>query len=366
MATNSAVELTVFAKQPDDGMGYDVNDESSFEFRFIPANWNVFGRGLRWSSGFLRCYRETDCIIHFGDYKFLTIWVCLLLSVFNKKKFFLHGQGGYKNDRLVGRLIYIIFVALSDGYICYTEYSRKALLGKLPSFLHRKVFVVSNTLYFPKMPLENKVTHEKSREGQELLYLGRLRRSCGIEFLLEAATEAKLKVKVIGGGDEEYINALSEKYNSIATFYGPVFELEKQREIAQSCIAGVYGGNAGLSVVHYLYLGLPVIVHSDIASHMGPEPSYISHGYNGILFEKDNPESLINALIQIKSDDLLRAKLSENALSTFTALSKPSMADKMLQIVEGTASNERGHAVSLLIVLAFLTTLVADVSPVAV
>ncbi|MAR92623.1 MAG: hypothetical protein CML06_17340 [Pseudomonadales bacterium] len=318
-------ELLVCASPAPTGFGriqnpvYEIHDPGWKKlgmFSYMPV------RSLR------QLLRRSDRFIHFGDFKFLSLWFLMFYCFFSHKKLWLHGQGGYKRSGPLHRLVYSLSVFLCEGYICYTEYSAQALKKILPRSLRHKVIVVSNTL-----AMEPAECHRNPETGSSLLYIGRLRKGCGIELLLESAARLKLTVKVIGEGPAGYVDKLKAQFPS-ARFYGGVFDPQQQEDIARDCMAGVYGGDAGLSVVHYMALGLPVIVHGDIKKHMGPEPSYVVDGVNGLVFLRGDVESLVNCIAQLRDSKALRQSLGEGALETFKRLMKPSMAQKLARILE--------------------------------
>jgi glycosyltransferase involved in cell wall biosynthesis len=311
-----------------------VFSDSSSEFgsytprgcRVEHAGWGQI-KGIYFPSSFkkyINLLRDSSHVIHFADFKYSTLWFGLIVAKIFGIKFFLHGQGGYKgNQGVAKRLVYFVSVFLSDGYICYTEYSQRNLLRLLPGFLHKKIRVADNTLYLDGTPVFDDFS-------QDLFYVGRLRDGAGIEIILEVAETLGLVVHVVGEGSSR--EALECKFKS-AVFHGAVFDEGLQRAIAAKCMAGVYGGDAGLSVVHYMSLGLPVVVHSSVRYHMGPEPSYVIDGYNGLLFQRGNMDSLKSVLSRLQCDPVFRKRLSNGAQETFRGLSEPSMHEKFVRIM---------------------------------
>lgn len=298
-----------------------------YELQYL--KWNRINTFHFMSPGtFLRIFSRGNRFIHFADFRFVSLWLLLLGSRLFGKKVWLHGQGGYKRSGKLHRFTYLISVMLSSGYICYTEYSARHLKTILPEWLHKKVFVVSNTLELEP------VSDVKQEWGNNLLYMGRLREGCGVELLLEAAHRLDMEVRIVGAGSPAYIKHLKSIHPN-THFYGPVFDYEQQTQIADQCLAGVYAGDAGLSVVHYMAMGLPVIVHDDIARHRGPEPSYVNDNVNGLHFKRDDIDSLCQAIDRLRHDPALRTRLAQGALQTFGALRKPSMAEKFATILEG-------------------------------
>lgn len=319
-------EVTIFAAKAE--KGYGNSDNEKFNLSYARASWKQFFGILYFDKSIFSLWRKHDIIFHVADFKFTSLWISLFLSIFSSKKVYLHGQGGYKRKGLLVNIIYKFILLLADGYVCYTDYSKATLLDKVPKFMHKKISVCSNTLVIDSVDQVLQKNVENS-----LLYIGRLRKKCDIEVLLEAASRSGAHVRVIGLGDTEYMDSLKEQFGSIATFYGSVYDEKEQQDIAKSCVAGVYGGDAGLSVVHYMALGLPVIIHGDISKHMGPEPSYVEEGVNGLLFDRKNIQSLSEKITLLLQDDDYRQKIALGSLATFKGLAKPTMSEKLSKIM---------------------------------
>lgn len=321
---SKSIDVTLVCDMPDESFGKIT--EKNFEI--IVADWKSVGN-LKYigPSKVFEQLKASDHVIHFSDFKYSSLWLSLIACRFFKCKIWLHGQGGYKKNGKFQRFIYFLSILFSNGYICYTEYSANSLKLKIPKFLHSKVFVVENTLY-----LESLNSFEVKKPKSSIFYIGRLRQGCEIEFLLDAAVQASVEVEVIGSGEKDYVQSLEKKYSN-STFHGAVFDYQEQHQIASQCFAGAYGGDAGLSVVHYMAFGLPVIVHSDIDRHMGPEPSYIKDMINGLTFERGNQGDLTDKIVNLKSNKHLRSTLSAGASATFEKLSKLTMHEKFLDIL---------------------------------
>ena len=78
------------------------------------------------------------------------------------------------------------------------------------------------------------------------------------------------------------------------------------------------------------------LTHSDLASHMGPEPSYIEDRKNGWFYEPAyNFEALAKAIEEIWSlpqKDI--CNLQNNAFETYQLLSNPPFHVRMLKLIE--------------------------------
>ena len=304
----------------------DFGEIKKQDYNYRQVKW--IGKSLKFSSiknihEILNCSKT---YIHVADFKYISLWILLFLSMFGVKKVWLHGQGGYKRKSLIHSFVYKLAVFLSDGYICYTEFSREELKKKLFKFQHKKISVVENTLYLDPI----KKVSDRNTSG--ILFIGRLRERSNIELLIAAADKLELPLHIVGSGSQKYQEYLKSLSNN-TIFHEQIYDTENIKQISHNCNVGVYPGDAGLSVVHYMALGLPVVIHNDIYKHMGPEPSYVKDGFNGVLFERDNLNSLIQAIKKAVSKDDTQS-LSKNSLNTFKQLATPSMAKKIISILK--------------------------------
>jgi glycosyltransferase involved in cell wall biosynthesis len=126
------------------------------------------------------------------------------------------------------------------------------------------------------------------------------------------------------------------KYDWI-TFYGAIYDNEKISDISRKCILACYPGDAGLSVLHYMSLSLPVVVHGDLRKHMGPEVSYVENDINGIFFERYNQKSLEENLKKILNDKDKLLEMQKNAFERYKLIVDPSLSERLLKIIEESA-----------------------------
>lgn len=272
-----------------------------------------------------------------ADFRAIHYYLILLLSKVLNIPIFPHGQGLYDkpNPSFIHRFLFKATISLSSSYICYTQSVYDTLINI--GIKSNKLSIMDNTivnhspLTFEKKNQENK---------NKLLYLGRLRKGNNLKLLFEAIkilnTQGfKLSLNIIGDGDEKSeLENIAKELNLDIHFLGAIYDDETVSELSKRCIAGVYPGDAGLSVVHYMSLSLIPIVHSDLSKHMGPEPSYIIHGQNGLNFIRNDKDSLARTIKMILEDDSLREKIMKNAFKTYETLSHPTMAEKFMQITK--------------------------------
>jgi len=278
--------------------------------------------------------KRPSAIFITADFRAIHFWLILVFAYIFRVPVFSHGQGLYDKPSagFVRRFLFGVVLHFSAAYVCYTESVRHSLsdLG-LPL---RKLSVMKNTLVneFPISP------HVKKSDDR-LLFVGRLREGSNLGLLLDAMEQLKndgspVALDVVGDGVlKDDIVTLTEEMGLDVHFHGSIYDDEKISEISKHCGFGVYPGDAGLSLVHYMSLSLIPIVHGALDKHMGPEPSYIKHGVNGLFFDRGDANSLAHTISSALGDEN-RSAIKTNAYNTYVSLSKPSMAEKLMVIMK--------------------------------
>jgi glycosyltransferase involved in cell wall biosynthesis len=122
--------------------------------------------------------------------------------------------------------------------------------------------------------------------------------------LIEALAEAKkdggpmYNLVLVGDGIvrselEELVsrNGLDEH----VWFYGACYEEDRIAELVYNAELVVSPGNVGLTVIHALGYGTPVITHDNFSLQM-PEFEAVVPGETGAFFQQGNPESLVDTI----------------------------------------------------------------------
>lgn len=329
-------DLTVLHGAPANNSGFlslITNNVRSIEC----MHSSIFSGRLVFQHGVLEAIRESspDAILTCANVRDLTYWRLLFLCRKMKIRVFSHGQGLYSKKQVSPFIafLYRSAVRLSYKYICYTPISRDSLVSIGCS--SGKLEIADNSIRFSA----DAGSTPKRGDEQGILFIGRLREQCQLEDLVSAVLKLReihptAILHVIGSGELE--PAYREQYKQEwIIFHGAIYDDEKTLEISRECRVGCYPGNAGLSVVHFFSLRLPPILHDDIFSHMGPEPSYVQNKINGITFKKTHTsEAINNALLDIWEMPTEKyLEISNAAFSKYEHLNAPSMETKMLNIL---------------------------------
>jgi len=211
-------------------------------------------------------------------------------------KLFIHGQALFKkpSPNLQDYLISFFWLILCHKYICYTNECIKGPF-KWP-FFSGKVTVINNrfenldAIKLGKRPL---ILPSSRDSDLHILFIGRNREGSRLD-LLNSAISILAKSKINAFAHLIGTDNIDDKSNSVFC-YGNMYG-DEILQVASLCKIGVYPGDAGLSALHYMALGLCPVVHNVDHMHSGPEPCYIKNNVNGIKFDRGNAISLAEKL----------------------------------------------------------------------
>jgi glycosyltransferase involved in cell wall biosynthesis len=170
---------------------------------------------------------------------------------------------------------------------------------------------------------------EHGLEGRKvLLFCGRLRTrpNAGVELLLRAlerlaTVDPSYLVVIIGDGeDRARLQRLASELRLEAQvrWIGAQFDERDNAPWFLSALCFVYPGPIGLSLLHAMGYGLPVITHGDRGRH-NPEVAALRHGWNGMEFTDGDASDLARRIETIAADPAVRLEMSDNARTTAMA-----------------------------------------------
>jgi glycosyltransferase involved in cell wall biosynthesis len=163
------------------------------------------------------------------------------------------------------------------------------------------------------------IEKRKKEESNNLVigFIGRITPEKGIELLIDSFKELTKKhpnilLKIAGQGEPEYLKILSGKsseYN--IDFLGKIDSTEFYSYVDICVVPSIWQEPLGLVAIEALAHGIPVI-----GSDLGGIPEIIQHRYNGLIFDPNEPDGLLNSLSEMIQSDELRKSLSGVAASS--------------------------------------------------
>lgn len=254
--------------------------------------------------------KDIDIFLFVGEPYSISSWILArLIKLFSpSKRIYFWTHGWYGKESSLRKIIKKLFFAPADGIFLYGNYAKKLMIAE--GFQAEKLHVIHNSLDHKKQ-LAIRAHNLKSNEFVEhfgnncinLIFIGRLTPIKCLDLLLEAVKElnavtSKYNLTIIGDGSES--NFLKQKASELGIdknvwFYGACYdELKNARLIYNSDIC-ISPGNVGLTAMHTMVYGTPVITHNDLSWQM-PEFEAIIPGKTGNFFRRNDVKSLVDSI----------------------------------------------------------------------
>lgn len=251
--------------------------------------------------------KDYDAYIVLGEIRVVSVWMFTLLGrlFYHKKRIYFWTHGWYGKETGLSKVISAFFNKLPNGGLfLYGNYAKGLLIKE--GFDEKKLHVIHNSLaYDEQLALRKQlqpVDIYKNHFGNinhVLLFVGRLTSIKKLEMLLDAiAQNNKLgrhyNLILIGGGEKE--KDLKQQCEVLSLdkqvwFYGPCYDEKVLGEFIFNADLCVSPGNVGLTAMHTMVFGTPVLTHNSLPYQM-PEHEAIVEGKTGSYFEYDNTDSL--------------------------------------------------------------------------
>ena len=246
-----------------------------------------------------------DCYLLLGEIRCLSTWCFLLRSRLQKdKKVYLWSHGWYGKENGIKKILGRWFYGMADGTFLYNYYARGLMIegGMDPD----KLFVIHNSLDYDSqiriragLASQDLYRQHFGNLDEVLLFVGRLTPVKKLDMLLEATALASRSgdhYNVVLIGDGQMLAELREKAAALGLqdrvwFYGACYDEKDLGNLIYNADLCVAPGNVGLTAMHSLVFGTPVITHNCFKWQM-PEFEAIIPGVTGSFYEYGNVESL--------------------------------------------------------------------------
>ena len=187
-----------------------------------------------------------------------------------------------------------------------------------------------------------------------LLFCGRLLPKADLTFLLRALPQVVARwpnvlLVVIGDGPElSRLQSLAKELGveRYVRWFGSIYNEAELAPWFLLADAFVFPGAIGLSVLHSMGYGLPVLTHSDSTRH-GPEFAAIDAGKNSLTYTRGDLGDFLKQLSQLLADETFRESLSRAARDTVTTTySMSGMVQRFIGAVEAASRFSSRHGPS--------------------
>lgn len=254
--------------------------------------------------------KKYDRYILLGEPKILSSWWVLLQRrlLFRNKKVYLWTHGWYGREGFLKKWMKRLYFGMADHVLTYGEYAKGEAAKQ--GFDATKISPIHNSLDHERqirLRAELKPTDiYKDHFGNDrptLIFIGRLTAVKRLDLLLKALAKLKKDGKIynlvmIGGGQKEA--ELKKEAENLGLsenvwFYGPCYDERQNAQLLYDADLCVSPGNVGLTSIHSMVFGTPVISHNDFNWQM-PEFEAIKPGKTGDFFKFGDTVDLSRAI----------------------------------------------------------------------
>jgi glycosyltransferase involved in cell wall biosynthesis len=288
--------------------------QTEVEGRFFRTRSRLIRGRYLLQSGVMRLAlrRDVQTIIYLGDVQHLTTWVSATLARLRGKRVLFWTHGWTHAESRPRAAIRRAFYKLAHGLLLYGHRARA--IGIAQGFRPENLYVIYNSLdYVTQQALRETITPAEIARTRADLFAhparplvmcsSRLIPSRRLDLLLEAAVLLlaaghAINILLVGDGPERAALAeAAERLGLAVSFFGACYDEAVLARLLSAADLTVIPGAAGLTVIHSLTYGTPVIAHDDPESQ-GPEAEAILPGLNGGLYKKDDAADLARLIRQ--------------------------------------------------------------------
>ena len=262
-----------------------------------------------WQKGVVKLLKsDYSDFITPGDTYCLSTWVLLLKARKNKKNVFLWTHGAYGDEKGFKKQIALLRARLAKGLFLYGNYA-KSILEKwgIPS---EKLHVVYNSLsYDEQLEIRKSLTisglyrDHFNNENKNLVFIGRLTSVKKLDQAIKAVAKLKrdgIDVNLTFIGDGSLRPSLESLAASLGIsnqvwFYGACYDEAKNADFLYQADLCVSPGNVGLTAMHAMTFGCPVISHNNFPLQM-PEFEAVEEGKTGAFFIENDIDDLARVI----------------------------------------------------------------------
>ena len=313
-----------------------IGDRIQYSLELMRYNiLNGFKKTLKFKSLIGNFYWQEGAIsLAFKSYKHYIItgelycissWLLLLLNTLTGRKTYFWSHGYYGNEGGLKKIFKKIFFGLSDKVLLYGDYARNIMIKE--GFKPEKLLTIYNSLDYDiqiklRKNLRDTLVYKQhfNNPGPVLLYIGRIQRVKKIELLIEALFKLQRRKSfcnliLIGEQiDKTDIHKLVSLYglDKYVWFFGTCYDETVLGELIYNADVCVSPGNVGLTAMHSMVYGTPVLTHNNF-TNQGPEFEAIEQGKTGDFFVENSIDDLSNKIeFWINLNNEQRNRVREN------------------------------------------------------
>lgn len=268
------------------------------------------GSTFLWQIGVVRLVLSGrhDSYIFLGSMYYISTWVALLICRYKRIPCYLWTHGVTTDKNSLREKIRRLFYRQAKGLFLYGVLAKKRLLRS--GFKEETLVVIYNSLDFARQQqlieridqntVDQCVLNKfRNPDAPLIVFIGRLTNRKKLDLMIHALVKLEkngllVNLAFVGDGEaqhELYTLAESVLVKSEVVFFGAMYSEEDVAPVLLASALCVSPGNVGLSAIHAMGYGVPVVSHNN-PENQGPEFEAIIEGKTGSLFREDDIEDL--------------------------------------------------------------------------
>jgi len=282
--------------------------------RFVPTRCTQLWGPIMLQGGLLRLSlrRDLSGIVFTGMPHLPITWIAALLARMTGKRVLFWTHGWRRRDRGLKRLIRRAFYRIPHGLLLYGHGAK--MIGLAEGFRAENLYVIYNSLdYEAQRAARTRITLEGTNTVRTELFPGserpmaicvsRLTELRRLDLMLAAMAIQRdqgrpIDLLLVGeGGERANLERVASDEGLSVHFYGACYDENRLAELIGAANVTVSPGAIGLTAMHSMAYGTPVITHDD-PFDQGPEFEAIIPGKTGASFRRGDVEDLAQVVGQ--------------------------------------------------------------------
>lgn len=240
-------------------------------------------------------------VILIGNPNLITTWFAAVLARLMGSKVLFWTHGWLKPETRLKAKLRNLYFSLADKVLVYGD--RAVSLAGKSGFNPEKVTPIYNSLdweaadqHFHRLERQN-LREDRSPRPTKIVCTARITKHCRFDLLIQAADilrkeGTETQITLVGDGPERAtLENLAKSLGTNVEFLGAIYDESVIADIIYNADITVSPGKVGLTAMHSLSYGTPVITHGDLDQQM-PEVEAIVPGVTGDFFQADNSVDL--------------------------------------------------------------------------
>jgi glycosyltransferase involved in cell wall biosynthesis len=282
--------------------------------------------------------RDLDAIIYLGCPELASTWLSAVTARLTGKRVLFWTHGWTRRDPLVRGVVKRMFYRLANALLLYGNIAKR--IGMEYGFSSEKLHVIYNSLnYQEQARIRDAFSREQEAQCRRDLFVksdlpmvictARLIAACRFDLLLEAgrlliASGHPINILLVGDGPERAsLEAACEgALRPYVRFYGQCYDEPTLGRLIMAADVTVSPGKVGLTAMHSMAYGTPVISHDNIDNQM-PEVEAIVPGVTGELFAEGDAVALADSIRRWTGLGISRASIRSGCIQVIEQFYNP-------------------------------------------